>query len=163
MKKILFFIIFFLPLFSIKAQLQSQQLEVEKIVHKVDSIEHELSYLRLSYELYTLNSDIKTFTDEVNIKILEIKMDLYHQCLENTFGDLLQRYYNKCEQQKLSYADLIKAKKSFIAVKVLTCPFTDEELDVLMSSYNIVEDRFELLENSLDLLKEVIRLYKENL
>ena len=82
MKKILSFLVFVFPFISIQARSQDSlpqnpQVEKQTLVQRVDSLEHELSYLKLTYELYTLNSDIKMFANEVDTKSIEIRLDLY--------------------------------------------------------------------------------------
>ena len=53
-----------LSIFSVNAQSQNSQEEMQTLVQRVDSLEHELSYLKLTYELNTLNSDMKLFLNE---------------------------------------------------------------------------------------------------
>lgn len=61
MRTVLSFLVSVLSFISIQAQSQNSQMEMQALVHRVDSLEHELSYLKLTYELYTLNSDIIMF------------------------------------------------------------------------------------------------------
>ena len=56
-----------LSIFSVNAQSQNSQEKMQTLVQRVDSLEHELSYLKLTYELSTLNSDMTLFTNEINI------------------------------------------------------------------------------------------------
>lgn len=145
--------------FSIHAQSQNPQAEIQILVQRVDSLEHELSYLKLTYELNTLNSDISMFTNEVYIKSIAIQLDIYNKNIDLRLGDAYQRYYKACQGKKQAFSKLIEAKKNIFAVKVITYPYSESELNTLMASYKVINDAFNLLENSMDLLKITIDTY----
>ena len=87
MKKLFFtLLVLVLSIFSVNAQSQNSQEKMQTLVQRVDSLEHELSYLKLSYELSTLNSDITLFSNEINIKTLEIQLDLYNRNFNSQLG-----------------------------------------------------------------------------
>ena len=65
-----------LSIFSVNAQSQNSQEKMQTLVQRVDSLEHELSYLNLTYELSTLNSDMTLFSNAIDIKSLEIQLNL---------------------------------------------------------------------------------------
>ena len=93
MRKFLFFLVCGLSSISIQAQSQNSQMEVHALVHRVDSLEHELSYLKLTYELYTLNSDITMFANEVYTKSIAIQLNLYNRNFNSKLGQSYQQYY----------------------------------------------------------------------
>ena len=68
-----------LSIFSVNAQSQDSQEEMQTLVQRVDSLEHELSYLKLTYELSTLNSDMTLFSNAMDIKSLELQLNLYNR------------------------------------------------------------------------------------
>lgn len=70
MKKLLFLCLFALTFCSGFAQSQKPQENNQVLVQRIDSLEHELSYLKLSYDLYTLNSDMKMAASEIYAKYL---------------------------------------------------------------------------------------------
>lgn len=59
-------LVFVLSIISVNAQSQNSQEEMQTPVQRVDSLEHELLYLKLAYELSTLNSDMALFINEIN-------------------------------------------------------------------------------------------------
>ena len=161
MRKFLFFLVCGLSSISIQAQSQNSQMEVHALVHRVDSLEHELSYLKLTYELYTLNSDITMFANEVYTKSIAIQLNLYNRNFNSKLGQPYQQYYESCLPQKQSICGLIEAKKKFFTLKVITYPYTESEQDTLMASYNVIDDAFDTLEHSMSMLKITIDAYKE--
>ncbi len=161
MKKILFVLVFVFFTISIQAQSQNQQMELHPLVQKVDSLEHELSYLKLTYELYTLNLDITIFTNEVYTKSIAIKLDLYNRNFNSELGKLYQQYYDSCIHKKQSILELIEAKKKVFTIKVITYPYTERELSTLMAMYDVIDGTYSSLERSLNMLKITIDAYQK--
>ena len=135
-----------LSVFSVNAQSQDSQEVMQTLVQRVDSLEHELSYLKLTYELSTLNSDMTLFSNAMDIKSLEIQLNLYNS-----------------QDKKQSISELIEAKKTFFVLKVITYPFSESEMNTLKASYNVIDNAYESIGNSMDLLKIVIDAYNKSL
>ena len=142
----------------------SQTLDVDakldSLVQRVDSLEHELSYFKLSYELNSLNSDIAMFSNEVYTKAIAIQLDLYNRNFDSRLASAYKRYYESCENKMQSYSELIEAKKTFFAVKIFTFPFSESELKTLFASYNVINNAYESLESSMELLDLTIKEYR---
>ncbi len=161
MKKFLFFFMSVLSFISIQAQSKDSQMEVQSLVHRVDSLEHELSYLKLTYELYTLNSDIIMFANELYTKSIAIQLNLYNRNFNSKLGNSYQQYYESCLRKKQSISGLIEAKKRFFTLKVITYPYSESELNTLMASYNVIDDAYDSLKQSMNMLKITVDAYKE--
>ena len=161
MRKFIFFFVFVHSFISIQAQQsQDSQMEEQALVQRVDSLEHELSYLKLTYELYTLNSDITMFANEVYTKSVSIRLDLYNRNFNSKLGNAYQQYYESCLGKQQSILNLIEARKKSFALKVIIYPYTESELDVLMASYKVIDDAYGTLEQSMNMLKITIDAYR---
>ena len=152
-----------LSIFSVNAQSQNSQEKMQTLVQRVDSLEHELSYLNLTYELSTLNSDMTLFSNAIDIKSLEIQLNLYTRNFNSQLGYAYQRYYKSCQEHKQSISKLIEAKKTFFVLKVITYPFSESEMNRLKESYNAIDNAYELIGNSMELLKVVVDAYNNSL
>lgn len=164
MKNMLLLFLFVLSFFfsQVQAQnVQNSQVAMVSLVQRVDSLEHELSYLKLTYELYTLNSDIKMFANEVDTKSIEIRLDLYNRNFNYKLGDSYKQYYESCQHHQQSIFRLIEARKKFFALKVMTYPYSESELNTLMASYNVVNEAYDILDRSMKKLKIIIDAYNE--
>lgn len=166
MRKTLSFLAFVLSFISIQAQSedslsQNTQMEVQTLVQKVDSLEHELSYLNLTYELYTLNSDIQMFANQVQINAIEIRLNIDNRQFNSKLGRVYKRNYEASQQKQQSIFRLIEEKKRFFALKVLTYPYSESELNTLMAHYNVIDGAYDLLEKSMDMLKIATNAYNE--
>ena len=147
MKKIFYtLLVLVLSIFSVNAQSQNSQEKMQTLVQRVDSLEHELSYLKLTYELSTLNSDMTLFSNAINIKSLDIQLNLYNRNFNSQLGYAYQRYYKSCQERKQSISELIEAKKTFFVLKVITYPFSESEMNTLKTSYNVIDNAYKSIE-----------------
>ncbi len=164
MKKIFYtLLVLVLSIFSVNAQSQNSQEKMQTLVQRVDSLDHELSYLKLTYELSTLNSDMELFSNAINIKSLDIQLNLYNRNFDSQLGYAYQRYYKSCQERKQSISELIEAKKTFFVLKVITYPFSESEMNTLKTSYNVIDNAYKSIETSMELLKIVVDAYNKSL
>lgn len=159
MNKFLFSLAFMLSFFSIHAQSQASQDEMQTLVQKVDSLEHELSYLKLTYKLNALKSDIVIFANEMHAKSLEIQLGIYNKDFDSRLKDAYQGYYESCKDKKQAFTELIETTKTFFVMKVFTYHYSESELNELMSTYKVISAASNALEASMNLLKSTIEAY----
>ena len=103
------------------------------------------------------------FANEVYTKSIAIQLDLYNRNFNSKLGDSYQRYYESCQRKKQSISELIEAKKTLYLIKVITYPYSESELKTLKASYNVIDNVYDSLGNSMDLLKIVIDTYNKSL
>ena len=149
MNKFLCSLVFVLSFSSVHAQSNDSQKEIQTLVQK------------LTYELNTLNSDITMFSNEVYTKSIAIQLDLYNRNFNSKLGDAYQQYYETCQRKKQSISELIEAKKTLYLIKVITYPYSESELKTLKASYNVINDAYDSLGKSMELLEIVIDTYNK--
>lgn len=133
------------------------------LILRIDSLEHELSYIKLSYELYTLNSDLAVFKNDIGIATNAMQINIYTR---NFDYELYKSYKNNYEVNKdrlLSFQELIETKKTYFWLKIITYPYTEDEKKILLSSYTIIDKGYSALESSLKLMKICLDMYKKSL
>lgn len=149
MKKIFYtFLVLVLSIFSVNAQSQNSQEKMQTLVQRVDSLEHELSYLKLTYELSTLNSDMTLFSNEIHSKSLEIQLYIYNRNFNSQLGNAYQQYYKSCQEKKQSISELIEAEKTFFVLKVITYPFSESEMNALKAKYKVIDKAYDSMYES---------------
>lgn len=163
MNKVIFIVFLVFCAIPMSAQSNSSivQSEMNADTQRVDSLEHALSYLNLSYELGRLSTDLTIFSNEVRIFSLGIRLDLATRNFAYQLRTGNRQYYESCLERKQSYCDLIEAKKNFFALMLITHSFSESELGTLMANYNLINDAFQLLEKSVNFLKITIDAYNE--
>ena len=101
------------------------------------------------------------FANEVDTKSIEIRLDLYNRNFNYKLGDSYKQYYESCQHHQQSIFRLIEARKKFFALKVMTYPYSESELNTLMASYNVVNEAYDILDSSMKKLKIIIDAYNE--
>ena len=163
MKKILFPLIFALSFFPVYTFSQNSQEELRALVQRVDSLEHELSYLKLNYDLKTLNNDINMFANEVYANYIGIKLDLYLRNFDTRLGEVLRQNYNAYKEKQEAISRLIEITKQSFNLKILIYPYSEKEQNVLKSGYDTIDTAYDTLKGAMNLLKIVVDAYNESL
>ena len=163
MKKYVIIVIFLMSCFSVGAQSQNSQSIVNDLIEKVDSLEHELSYLKLSYEISMFNSDLRIFRSEVNHKAYEIQSNMLNKIFDDELYEAYSKFYNGCLQQQEALMEAREVKKLYFTLKIMTSPFNESEFNILMASYNMIDNEFDTLKTTMDYLKKHIEVYKKYL
>lgn len=159
MNKFISFILLLLFTSYANAQSQDNQQEMQALTQKVDSLAHELSYLKLSYEINSLNSDLISFKNDVYTTALDVQINLYNRNFNRSLGRAYRENYESSENKRKSYDSLIKAKKDYFALMIYTQSYTESEIQLLMGSYGLIDDILDSLDNSMNLLKLAIDAY----
>ena len=123
MNKFLFSLVLTLLSFPTYACAQNSQEELRTLVQRVDSLEHELSYLKLNYDLKTLNNDITTLTNEVYANYIGIKLDLYLRNFDTRLGEVLRQNYKAYKEKQEAISGLVEITKQSFNLKIATIYF----------------------------------------
>lgn len=78
------------------------------LTQRVDSLEHELSYIKLSYELYTLNNDLSIFNNDIGVRTNAIQINIYTHNFDYKLYKAYKDNYEATKDKLLSYQDLIE-------------------------------------------------------
>lgn len=163
MNKFLFSLVLTLLSFPTYARAQNSQEELRTLVQRVDSLEHELSYLKLNYDLKTLNNDINMFANEVYANYIGIKLDLYLRNFDTRLGEVLRQNYKAYKEKQEAISGLVEITKQSFNLKILIYPYSEKELNVLKSSYDTIDTAYDTLKGAMNLLKIVVDAYNESL
>ena len=144
---------------SMLGQTSNADDQFSQLSQKVDSLEHELSYMKLSYALDALNNAITIFNNKVYTKAIEIQLNIYTGNFDAKLSEAYKKYFDACINEKQSLNELIEAKKTFFVVKVYSYQFSELELDTLLANYNVINSVYEELESSMNLLRITIDAY----
>ena len=161
MKKLLTFIFFFFSLISVHAQSQDLQDEMKVVVHRVDSLEHELSYLKLTYEVSNFISQLENFGQDLNIRSLEIKLYTLNRSFDSELLDVVQYNLNSLKNKRLALTFLSEAMKNNFPLKLAASTCTDSEQYLLKTQYDLIDGCLEQIDSSMNLLELVVSEYKE--
>ncbi len=161
MNKFLCSIVFVLSFFSVHTQAQDSQEEMKRLVQRVDSLEHALSYLKLTYELSTLNSGITMQSSDIRDQCIDIQLKLYTRNIDSELYDSYVGLYNAYQFHKKSLYERFEVQKKYLLLVVAT--YSEIEQNVLLASYNTINSSCDVLEKSMKMFKLLIDSYKEEL
>lgn len=133
------------------------------LIQRIDSLEHELSYVKLSYELYTLNNDLAVLKNDINITTNNIQIDIYRQNFNYRLYKAYKDNYELNKEKLLLLQELIENKKTYLWHKITIYPYSENEKNLLLSSYMLIDNGYSALESSLKLMKVCLDIYKESL
>lgn len=130
---------------------------------KVDSLEHQLDFLKLSYEVYTLNTDLKLFTSDVNSQIKDMKISIYHHDCDRDMYRMYSRMYDAYRENLESTKGLIESKQGLFVAMMISREWSDSELSVLTQSYDMTKGLYHQAELVLDMMKDVLDIYRKRI
>ena len=166
-KVILFFFIALISLGNIKAQtsnsLQNQDLKVsiDSLSTKLSSLQHDYDYLYCSYLLSEAQLTLKDFMNELSIKSNAILNNYYHSEFDIDLYNAYSNYYNSCIEFYESTKEKAEYVTTSVAIIIMTSNFTENEINILGQSSNLVDDYLRSAQNSLDYYKGVLDVYQD--
>lgn len=162
MSKFLFFIfvgcLSVMP-FNVLAESNSQQRHLDSLNVKIVALSHDLDYLRLTYEIYVLNADLKIVAMGIENQIRDIKMCIYHHDFNIDMYKQYKELYDSYRGNLDATKELISVKQNYFLLKVFTDSLTEEEKDLLSRNYRMADGLYQQAELSLNMMKSAIDLY----
>ncbi|MBR5281382.1 MAG: hypothetical protein IKU22_01230 [Alistipes sp.] len=165
MKKILLLMLFCAISVCAKAQeadsLQAKtNISIEELATKLDKLQHDYDYLYCENTLTKEIVEIQSFSNKINISANTLLIMCYHGGFD---ADLYYSYklnYDASIEWQDSQISKIEAMRVNIASKILTCTFSDIELDVLEKANEAITSALSVLKYSLHQYKTILDMYK---
>lgn len=152
--------LFLMSLNPVRAQSQDQQAQLDLLTLKVDSLSHELLYLRLSHELSVINANITVAANGVQINTITVEGAIASGVFDKDYGNMLQQlYYSALYHKNALIYNRDTQRDGF--VKLMTAQqFTETELTCLRSAFDAIEASFQHLDAVLELFKLKVDIYR---
>ena len=164
MKKLLLIILFAFGIQAIQASDSKHlQIQVDSLTEKVDSLSNELSFLELSYELYTLNTDIQMFNYDVNNQLTDMKFSILHDYCDKEAYRKLKKLYNSFKERIEAIKELMEKKGELFVVTFVVSNFTEAQIDILSHNYKMAEAHHHQSEFLLEAMKEHMDWYEKRI
>ena len=159
MNRILILSALILSFLSIQAQSTNPQAELQALTQKVDSLDHELAYLKVTYELNSLKSDMTILNNEIYYKAIAIKLDITDKNFDSRIDRMNQELYDSLKKQIDSFHRLADARKEYFFAMTTKYSFSESELRILTIGYEHINLQFDQLEKAMNLLKTTVDWY----
>lgn len=148
--------------FDSEAQTNTES-KIEELSVKIDSLTHQIDYIKMSYEVYVLNTDLKIFTQDVNSQIKDMKMNIYHHDCDRDMYRMYSRMYDAYRDNLESRKELIESKQRLFIVMMISREWSEKELNVLTQSYDMTKGIFHQAELTLDMMKDILDIYHKRI
>lgn len=157
MKNIFCLLLFVVSFTAVMAQSKKQQEEKPA----VDSLQHELAFLKAKYELEQLNSQMQMYSYGIDIKVNAINIDRARKIFESRLATAFQSDYESFKGLTNALKERVDSTKLFTVLQLMKYSFSDSEVQALKYQINILDLSLDALEKHLDLYKISLDEYKK--
>lgn len=161
MKKIFCLLLFVVSFTAVMAQSKKQQEEKPALEQRVDSLQHELAFLKAKYELEQLNSQMQMYSYGIDIKVNAINIDRARKIFESRLATAFQSDYESFKGLTNALKERVDSTKLFTVLQLMKYSFSDSEVQALKYQINILDLSLDALEKHLDLYKISLDEYKK--
>lgn len=153
MKNIFCLLLFVVSFTAVMAQSKKQQEEKPALEQRVDSLQHELAFLKAKYELEQLNSQMQMYSYGIDIKVNAINIDRARKIFESRLATAFQSDYESFKGLTNALKERVDSTKLFTVLQLMKYSFSDSEVQALKYQINILDLSLDALEKHLDLYK----------
>ncbi len=161
MNKILLSFVFCISLVSVSAQSHISQAEFKSLTEKVDSLEHELLYLKLTMRANSVLSDINLVRVDVYSSCNSIRLDIGSRNFDRDMAEQYQSTYEAFWHRKQSLVELAEEYYQDMIWFLNQYQFTEGEKSLLYRDYRTIDIAMKSLDGSLAVYKAALDWYKE--
>lgn len=161
MKNIFCLLLFVVSFTAVMAQSKKQQEEKPALEQRVDSLQHELAFLKAKYELEQLNSQMQMYSYGIDIKVNAINIDRARKIFESRLATAFQSDYESFKGLTSALKERVDSTKLFTVLQLMKYSFSDSEVQALKYQINILDLSLDALEKHLDLYKISLDEYKK--
>ena len=127
MKKIFCLLLFVVSFTAVMAQSKNQQEEKPALEQRVDSLQHELAFLKAKYELDQLNTEIKINACDINTRTNSIEINMTFKNYNIALGRAYQSNYEATEELAEKIKERADSLKLLIVLQLMKYSFSDSE------------------------------------
>lgn len=145
----------------INAQTSDEKAPIDALAQKVDSLEHELEYLNLSFEFESFYNRIYRLNNDVRIRIIDVHFFTDHKYFKKKYWELcIEDYKGYMRNMETLKAALEWKQLRFGLYKII---FSEAETENLSLILKMAENMYLQAENSLNSYKRAIDYYRDEL
>ena len=166
MNKLLLLIVFIGSVFNAYAdgtsfpQIQTAAVSIDSLSSRLEKLQHDYDYMKCDYEAFKLDKDLNDLAHNINISTNGILINVYNSRYDND----LYTAYSESYTAYCSLFESIKSKmesaKTLVFLKILTSGFTEQEIEVLTTSFNVIDNTVNRVQRALDYYDVVLKVYR---
>lgn len=151
---------------SDSTQLKNMPLyDIEKdiLVQRIDSLEKELSFVKLQNELNALKIELQVNVNNLDIKSNSILLNVNSRTFLRMLYNAYKENYESSEELVQSYQPNVELNKMNCYLHILKYNYSESQKSVLEGTIKVIDNSYSKLKSSLDYYKTCLDMYKDNL
>lgn len=161
MKKIFCLLLLVISFTAVMAQSKNQQEEKPALEQRVDSLQHELAFLKAKYELDQLNTEIKINACDVNTRTNSIDLNRARRIFDFDLAAAYQSNYEATERLAEKFKERADSLKLLIVLQLMQYSFSDSEMKGLKLRIETLDLSLNSFDSSVSLYKTSLDIYKK--
>lgn len=136
----------------------------KELVQKVENLEHELIYLRSSYDLFKIQTDFGFLLNDIKHSINDLSKNIYHDNYHYNTCKIAEKHYDLLKEKISTLRKLYESIKSNVEIYSQKNSFSESEEGSLRNCCNSIDSTITSIcgyYGYLDFYKETIDLYKD--
>ena len=166
MKKLFFLIVAIISVFNASAQEidlqqdQSAAISIDSLSIRLNKLQHDYNFMSCDYELYKLIMDLKDLSHSLDNASNGVIINIFNNRFERElYNSYLANYDSSCAVFEI-LKEKIEAVRVLIMVKIASSDFNDKELNVLKTSFDVINSAVTKVETSLNYFNACIKAYR---
>ena len=163
MKKVLLLIISVLFAIQANAQVQEESpaVTIDSLSTKLAKLQHNYDFLYCEYKLYQIKTDLNQLFQDIQIKVSELNIDIYHERYYHDLYTLLSENYDSYCNLYDSHKRNFESLRELVTIKTITTDFTEPELNLFNSYIETIESCMGFVESNLELYDLCLKNYRD--
>lgn len=139
--------------------------DIEKkiLVQRIDSLEKELSYVKLQNELNALKTELQVNVNNLDIKSNSILLNVNSKTFLRMLYNAYKEHYESSEELVKSYQPNVDLNKMNCYLHILKYNYSEKQESVLEATNKVIDNSYSKLKSSLDYYKTCLDMYRDNL
>lgn len=149
MKKIFCLLLLVISFTAVMAQSKNQQEEKPALEQRVDSLQHELAFLKAEYELDQFNSEIYIKACNVDTRTNSIDLNRVRRIFDSNLAVAYQSKYEASKKLVEAFKMKADSLKLLIVLQLMQYSFSDSEAGELKSKIKTLDSSLNILDKCL--------------
>jgi len=166
MKKLLLLFVFIGSVLNANAdgtdfpQVKSATITIDSLTSILEKLQHDYDYMHCDYEAFKLDKDLNDLYHNINISTNGILINVYNSRYDNDLYKVYLDSYTAFCNLFESLKSKMESVKTLVFLKILTSGFTDEEIQVLTSTFTVIDNSVNKVQKALDYYDVVLKIYR---
>lgn len=138
-------------------------IEKEFLVQKIDSLEKELSFVKLLNELNVFRLELQVNINNLDIKSNTISLHINSKMFLRVIYNTYKENYDASEDMVQMYQSNVELNKMNCYLQIWKYNYSENQKSVLEGTIKVIDQSYIKLKLSLDYYKTCLDIYRDNL